>query len=234
MKWIHIAAGLVSLVAGFIALYSTKGGTRHRSSGTVFAYAMLVMTGSAVLIAGFISPNRGNVVAGSLTFCLVSTSLLTVRRTVEQSRGLIAAFMLITLVTALYAFTLGLEAVHSASGTVDKIPAPPIFLFGAVGLLAALGDARVLWAGHIEGSRRLGRHLWRMTFALWVATTSAFLGQAKFIPAPLRHLPLLAIPVLLVTLTLIYWVWRIVIRRRGVGSRPLRGERSEPVSATAH
>ena len=40
MKWIHIAAGLISLFAGFIALYSAKGGVQHRSSGTVFAYAM--------------------------------------------------------------------------------------------------------------------------------------------------------------------------------------------------
>jgi hypothetical protein len=229
MKWIHIIAGLVSIVAGFIALYSAKGRARHRQSGVVFAYAMLVMTGTAVVMATFFSPNRVNVVAGTLTFCLVSTSWLTVRRTVEQSRVLIAGFMAVFLATSVYAFSLGAEAVHSA-GAVDKIPAPPIFLFAIVGMLAAVGDARVLWAGHIEGVQRIARHLWRMTFAMWVATTSLFLGQAKMFPAPLRHLSLLAIPVLLVTFTLFYWLWRVLLRRRA----PISASRTRAERATAN
>jgi hypothetical protein len=216
-------------VAGFIALYSAKGGARHRQSGIVFACAMLVMTGSAVVLATFFSPNRVNVVAGTLTFCLVSTSWLAVRRTVEQSRALIAGFMTVFLATSLYAFSLGAEAVHGG-GTVDKIPAPPIFLFAVVGLLAAGGDARTLLAGHIEGVRRIARHLWRMTFALWVATTSLFLGQAKMFPAPLRHLSLLAIPVLLVTFTLFYWLWRVMLRRRAPGAAP--GPRPDTTTTT--
>ena len=46
MKWIHIVAGLLSLLAGFTALYAAKGGDWHRRAGTVFFGAMLVMASS--------------------------------------------------------------------------------------------------------------------------------------------------------------------------------------------
>lgn len=213
MKWIHILAGLISIVAGFIALYSLKGGRLHRKSGTVFAYAMLLMSGTGAVMAVFLKPNPGNVVAGTLTFYLVSTGLLTVLRRVEQIRGPLIGFMLAALAVSVVAFRLGFEALGSANGIV---PAPPLFMFASIGLLAAGGDARMLWAGHIEGARRLARHLWRMTYALWIATTSLFLGQARHFPTPLRHIGLLAIPVLLVTVTLFYWLVRVRMQRRSV------------------
>jgi hypothetical protein len=214
MRAIHIVAALLALVAGFLALYAAKGGTLHRKAGLVFAYAMMTMTGSAVIMAAFLRPNRGNVVAGLLTFTLVATSLITVRRTVAQSRHWVIGFKLVSVATGLYALGLGNLALHSPKGVIDHIPAAPILFFGVVALLAALGDARLLHAGVIEGRKRIARHLWRMTFALWVATASGFLGQAKFIPAPYRDFRLLAIPVLLVALTLVYWLVRTLWWRR--------------------
>jgi hypothetical protein len=87
-------------------------------------------------------------------------------------------------------------------------------VFGAVGFLGALLDARMLWARSIEGAHRLVRHLWRMTFAMWIATASFFLGQAKLFPAPIRKSGLLAIPVALVVLFLLYWLVRMLWKRR--------------------
>jgi len=49
------------------------------------------------------------------------------------------------------------------------------------------------------------RHLWRMCFALFIATGSFFLGQAKVFPEELRIFPILAAPVLLVLLAMVYW-----------------------------
>lgn len=214
MKWIHIIAGLLALAAGAVALYAAKGSPLHRRSGAVFAGAMLVLTSTAVFMATFLSPNRGNVVAGVLTFYLVSTSLLTVRRSVAQSRRLVAGFMLVAFAAGAYAVGLGIEAARSATGTVDRIPAAPLFMFAVVGLLAASLDARMLLAGHIEGAHRLARHLWRMGFAMWIATASFFLGQAKFFPAPIRQSGVLAIPVLLVAGALVYWLVRVLVKRR--------------------
>jgi len=220
MKTIHIIAGLLALVAGAVALYATKGSSLHRRSGWVFAVAMATMTTTAAVIAQFFSPNRVNVVAAALTFYLVATGVLAVRRTVPQMRALATAFMLVAVAVGAHALALGVEAVSSTTHRVDGIPAPPLFMFGSVALLAALGDLRMLRAGRIEGARRLARHLWRMSYALWIATTSAFLGQAKFIPEPLRKLPLLVAPVLLVLVVMVYWLVKVHRRLRVAATVP--------------
>jgi hypothetical protein len=46
-----------------------------------------------------------------------------------------------------------------------------------------------------------------MTFALFIAAMSFFFGQAKVIPQPLRIPALLALPILAVLVTLLYWLW---------------------------
>ncbi len=219
MKWIHIIAGLLALASGAVALYAAKGSTLHRKSGLIFVIAMLVMTSTAVVIAAFLSPNPVNVVAGTLTFYLVSTGLLTVRRSVEQMRGPATGFMLVALMGSAYAFALGFEALNSANGRVGGVPPQPLFMFGVVGLAGALLDARMLWAGSIQGAHRLARHLWRMSFAMWIATASFFLGQAKFFPEPIRKSGLLAIPVLLVLVLMFYWLARVLLKRRKTAAR---------------
>jgi uncharacterized membrane protein len=219
MRAIHIIAGLLALVAGAVALYAAKGSWLHRRSGIVFVGAMLVMASLGAYMAA-LRPDRGSSMAGVLTFYLVSTSLLTVRRTVEQSRGLVIAFMLVAFGVGVFGYSLGFEAPHSANGKVDGLPPQPMFMFGTVGLLAAMLDARMLWAGHIEGAQRIARHLWRMTFAMWIATTSFFLGQAKLFPQPLRQSGLLFIPVVLVLVLLFYWLIRTLFFKRRAARAP--------------
>ena len=88
-------------------------------------------------------------------------------------------------------------------------------MFGGFGILGALGDLRLLRRGHIAGPARLFRHLWRMTLALWIATSSFFFGQAKFLPAFVRENGWHFLPVLAVLLTLLFWLVRIRWWRRG-------------------
>ena len=98
---------------------------------------------------------------------------------------------------------------------MDGIPPQPLFLFAMVGLLGVIGDVRILAAGGIEGPRRIARHLWRMCFAMWIATSSFFLGQARHFPEAIRHSGLLPVPVLLVLVVMVYWLVRMRIKRRG-------------------
>jgi hypothetical protein len=84
---------------------------------------------------------------------------------------------------------------------------------GAVGLLAAIGDVRMIRRGALRGAPRLARHLWRMCWSLWVATGSFFLGQAKVIPKQFRIWPLLGILAAAPLVALVYWMWRIRVRR---------------------
>ena len=209
MLWIHIIAGLLSIAAGAVALYAAKGSPLHRRSGITFAVAMLAMTGSAVVMAAYLRPNPGNVIAGLLTFYLVVTGWLAVKRTVAETRAPLLGLMLVALVVGGAALALGSAAAQRPNGAIDGIPAPAFFMFATVGLGAGLLDLRLLIAGEIQGRHRLARHLWRMTYAMWVATLSFFLGQADEFPQAVRATGVLFIPPLLVTGALLYWVVRI-------------------------
>jgi uncharacterized membrane protein len=213
MLWIHVVAGLVALLAGALALIATKGSPLHRLGGRVFAVAMLVMTGSAVVMAAYLRPNIGNVLAGSLTFYLVVTGVLAVARPVQDVRAVLVGMMLVALVVGASGLLLGLRALAMPNGAIDQIPAFAYFMFGTVGSVAGLLDARLLLVGRLQGKHRLARHLWRMGYAMWVATLSFFLGQADEFPAAVRASGILTLPVLLVTLTLLYWVVRAFFAR---------------------
>ena len=237
LKPMHIIAGLLAIAAGAIALYAVKGSTLHRKSGMIFAIAMLTMTSSAVTMAAFLRPNIGNVIAGLLTCYLVSTGLLTVLRPVVQARAVLTGLMLVALTVGFLAFTVGSDVMRNGNGMLDGIPVQPIFVFGAIGILAALLDMRMLWAGSIEGKHRLARHLWRMGLAMWIATSSFFLGQPKVFPEPLRHaIGVRSIPVLLVLAVVLYWLGRVFLKRHPLATwrTTKRVEQRGPLSSTVN
>jgi hypothetical protein len=210
---LHIGAGLLSIGAGAVALCAAKGGQLHRRSGRVFAYAMFLMATTGSLVA-VVRGQRLNTVMGVLTAYLVATALLALRRRGLALRWLEAAGMLVAFTVGLYDIALGFEIHSTPTGTIDGIPAAPAFVFGAVALLAAIGDARMIAAGGLTGARRIARHLWRMCFAMFIATGSFFLGQADEFPRSIRIIPLLAVPVLAVLLLLVYWMGRVLLTKR--------------------
>jgi cytochrome c-type biogenesis protein CcmH/NrfF len=52
-----------------------------------------------------------------------------------------------------------------------------------------------------------------MCFALFIAALSFFIGQAKVIPEAIRNRGLLALPVLAVLVTMLYWMGRVRRKR---------------------
>ena len=213
---VHYIAGLLALVAGFVALFSRKGGRLHRRSGRLFAGAMAVMLGLAAYLALFVVDKRANGVAALLTLYLVVTSLLTVTRRVDQVRALTAALAAAAFALGVWGLLLGVQGAQaSAHGDTPQGG----IVSALVGVGGAWGDVRMLAKGTIGGAQRLLRHLWRMTLALWIATASFFLGQAKVLPPPMQEFGLLSIPVLLVLLAMIYWLVRTSRQKRREASR---------------
>jgi hypothetical protein len=218
---VHALAAALGLAFGCVALYAAKGATLHRKSGILFVYAILTMSLTGAGMAAF-KGNVGNVVAGLLTAYLVITALITVRPTTAGLRRLGVGAMLIALALGVTCVTLGFEALASPTRTRFGIPFVVLSMFGTVALLAGIGDVRMIWSGGFGGVPRLTRHLWRMCYALWIATASFFLGPrarvAKVLPEPLLNPVLLALPVLLVLVVMFYWLWRIRIKRtfRGI------------------
>lgn len=212
MLWIHIAAGLAGLLFGFIALFARKGLRLHVAAGRVFVVAMVVLTVSAMLIAAFIRPHPGNILMGFITLYMVATAWLTARPT--PLRRADVALAALGFGAGAYGILISLAGFQTPGRSIDGIPAAMTLVFSAIVLLAASGDLRLLVVGRAEGPGRILRHLWRMGFALWIATVSFFVGQADQFPAEVRQTGILVLPVLVVTVTLLFWVvrqaWRVL------------------------
>lgn len=224
---VHVVAGGLALAAGYAALYSAKGGPLHRRAGTAFVAAMLVMCtfGLVLAVANDAAPEL-NVPAALLTAYLVVTSLTTVRPLPVGGRAVLVGGMLLAFGVGAVSLVFGLEAVANG-GTRKGLPAFAFFLFGVPGVLGGALDLRLLRSGGLRGAARLTRHLWRMTFALLVAAMSFFFGQADVLPRALRTPALLAPPVVAVLATLLYWLWRVRVRR---SLRGLAGVAPEPLT----
>lgn len=211
---IHILAGSLGLIFGYVALFSAKGNAVHRKSGMFYVYAMLTMCAFGGLMAALTGVWAViNIPAAWSSAYLVMTGMTTVRRPAGWTRRLDAGLMVVALAVGLAMLTFGLQAAANG-GERNGIPAFPFFLFGMVGLVGGLGDVRMMRSAPLTGAPRLARHLWRMSFALFIAAMSFFFGQAKVFPEPIRIYPLLAVPVLAVLVTMLYWLWRVRVRRR--------------------
>jgi uncharacterized membrane protein len=143
---VHVLAGGLGLLLGYVALAASKGTPLHRKNGLLFVYVMTTMSVTGMIVSGVggVAPAI-NIPAAALTSYLVITSLTTVRPAAARSRP--AAF--------------------------------PIFMFGVAALLASAGDRRMIRAGGLRGAPRLKRHLWRMCFALFIASIAFIPGAAE-------------------------------------------------------
>ncbi|MEW5918602.1 MAG: hypothetical protein AB1762_19525, partial [Gemmatimonadota bacterium] len=151
---VHIVAGAVGLLSGYLALFVRKGGDVHRRSGKVFVYVMLAMATAGSLIAALrgVAPAI-NIPAALLTAYLVGTAFLTVRKPGIESRAVHGGATVVALGVGLTSLAFGFQAVANG-GTRDGMPAFPFFMFGIVGLFGALGDMRLLSTGPLQGTAR--------------------------------------------------------------------------------
>jgi hypothetical protein len=221
---LHIVAGTVGLLCGYVALYSAKGAAVHRKSGMLFVYAMFTMAtaGLAIAVVRSVAPEI-NVPAALLTSYLIVTALVTVRPTPPAwpaARWIDVGAMVVAAAIGVVMLTFGIEAIVSG-GKRNGMPAFPFLMFGVVGTLGAIGDVRVLRSGALKGAARLARHLWRMSFALFVAALSFTVQLMKMIPGEYRT-PALALPMLAVPVTMLYWLWRARRMKPGAQGEPRR------------
>jgi uncharacterized membrane protein len=213
---VHILAGMLALLFGYAALYAAKGATFHRRSGMLFVGAMAAMALSGALMEALkVSRVSVNVIAGLLTFYFVATGLLTIRRRPEEFPWINRAATLVGFTVSVLAFNAGFGLLSSG-----RPETAPCFIFGVVGMLAAIGDVRMIRAGGIEGPLRIKRHLWRMCFAMWVAAASFFWGPPNRVPEVIRIPALQAFAVLVPIFAMLYWLWRLRARKALPGQTP--------------
>jgi len=213
----HVIAGTIALFAGIVAMASRKGARAHRVAGTVFLVSMLVMGVFADYLAVAIPEQIPNLFIGTFTIYLVATAWMTVWRK-ERSVGIpekIALLVVLCLCVpfAILSFQLatGLEPSFKSATPLEGPVRVAIYSFTFLVTMAAVGDARLVWAGGFTGARRIGRHLWRMCLGLTLAAGSAFTnGLPRLLPNTV-HVPLiiLFIPQLSSLVLMIFWMIRV-------------------------
>jgi uncharacterized membrane protein len=223
---VHIAAGALGLLSGYVALYAAKGAPLHRRSGILFVVVMLTLSVTGMLISAIegVAPAM-NIPSAVLTFYLVITALTTVRPQATGSRSLDLAAMIAAFVLGLACFALAVKAI--ATGGAAAGMAYPLFMFGAIALAAGAGDRRMIRAGGVRGPARLKRHLWRMCFALFVASMAFYLGPGR-VPEAIRIPALIAAAVMAPLLAIIYWLWRLGGRHNFGGIAAMRATTVAP------
>jgi hypothetical protein len=209
---LHIVAGTLGMLSGFVAVFLRKGSRRHGLAGNVFVITMLCLSSTGVFLA-IMKSQPANILGGTLTFYLVATAWMTARRK-DGAPGIFDwGALLIALAVAVCQLILGLEAALSPTGMKYDYPPWPYFIFGAVALLAAIGDIRMLVRGGISGAQRIARHLWRMCFALFIAAASIFLARQQVFPAVLQKTGVLIFLSFLPLLLMIFWLFRVLLTK---------------------
>ncbi|HYE44798.1 MAG TPA: hypothetical protein VEA44_03390 [Caulobacter sp.] len=216
---VHVAGGMVAILAGPIALLAPKGRWLHRKAGIAFYGSMLVMAGVALAMAT-IKVHKVNVAASALTLYLVITAWSIVRARpgtigrVERWAPVAGAAI------ALAAFVTG-ALVAVMPGLYEGDPRAPegptvFFVVGAISALAAAADVLTLRRGGLAGAARVSRHLWRMCLPLFIAIASfavqlpLMLERMDLAPPPGNAVFLVA---LAVPLLMVFWLIRVRIGR---------------------
>ncbi|HLZ43888.1 MAG TPA: hypothetical protein VKQ11_23190 [Candidatus Sulfotelmatobacter sp.] len=207
MLAVHICAGTVGLLSGGVAMAFRKGSRRHGIAGKVFVASMVGLGASAMYLA-LRKHEVGNFIGGILTIYLVTTAWLTARRKDGETSVFDWAALLIPTAVGISTLTLGIEKLNHPAAFHDGVPVGMNFFLGAVVLLAAVGDVRMLVSG-ISGTRRVARHLWRMCFGLFFASGSIFIARPHLFPAWMSTSYLLLFLGILPLLLMIFWLVRV-------------------------
>lgn len=205
---LHICAGTIGCLSGAVAVSLRKGSRRHALAGIVFVISMLSLAASGAFMA-LMKSQPGNVLGGTVTFYLVATAWLTAKRR-EGAPGIFdwGALLLVSALAAV-ALTWAVEAATSPTGLKLGYPPGPYFLLGSVALLATIGDVRMMVRGGIAGTQRIARHLWRMCFAWFIASSSIFLARQQLFPAIMRKTGALFLLSFMPLMLMIFWLIRV-------------------------
>jgi uncharacterized membrane protein len=208
---VHVIAGALGLLSGYVALSVSKGAPLHRKSGMLFVYVMVIMSVTGLLVSAVrgIAPAI-NVPTALLTFYMVITGMASVGPRAGWSRRFDTAAMIMAFGIAALCLVLAVRGL--GIGGAEAGMAYPLVLFGAAAVMAGVGDRRVIRDGALKGAPRLMRHLWRMCFAMFLSSIAFYLGPDR-LPEALR-IPALRVGAVLLPLGVIaYWKWRMRAKR---------------------
>jgi len=116
-----------------------------------------------------------------------------------------------------------IEAAQSPTGTKGRSAASDFVVPFAVATLAAIGDARLLLRGGLRGAQRIGRHLWRMCFALFIASAAIFVARPQLFPALLSKTHVLLVLGIFPLALMVFWLARVLFTNAFRGTAASKG-----------
>lgn len=205
---LHISGGTLGILSGFAAMFLRKGSRWHAIAGQAFVASMLTMASCGAVLA-LMKQEMNNVFGGILTIYLVATAWATARRRDGQTYSYDWGGLLVAFAIATFIITFGIRVAMSPTGPTDGTPAFAYFFMGSIASLATVGDLRMLLRGGLFGSQRLVRHLWRMSFSLFIASASLFLARPHLFPKILRTTYIISLLGVAPLLLMIFWLVRV-------------------------
>jgi uncharacterized membrane protein len=206
--FLHISSGITGLLSGTVAMSFRKGSRGHVAAGRVFVISMLSLSTAGAYLA-VMKSQTGNVIGGVVTFYMVTTAWATTKRKEGETGIFDWGALIVALAVGVGLVIYGLGAANSPTGSRGGYPAVFYFIWASVVLFSAAGDVRMLMRGGVFGAQRIVRHLWRMSFALFIASGSFFLGQQQVFPASLRGAKVWFVPAFLPLILMIFWLLRV-------------------------
>jgi hypothetical protein len=228
---LHIFGGSVGLVAGTVAISVRKGGRWHRTAGQIFVGGMLCLAATGAVIA-YTRSEPPNIVAGLMTVYMITTAWMTGRHKDGRSGIFDWVALISTFGFLAYLWPMGVEGLYMPHRMMNGVPAAMSLFLGTVMLLAAAGDIRMLALGGVTGARRIGRHAWRRSFGLFIATGSFFLGQQQVFPVRWRGSAVLTVLGIFPLGLLVFWSVRVRFGKRFQGTEVKRLAATTPSPAT--
>jgi len=192
-----------------------KGSRQHGLVGDVFVVSMMTLAMSGSTLA-LLRHQMGNFLGGLFTGYLVATAWRAATQSEKNWKTGIFdwAGLLAAVVVAAINLTYGFGAALSPTGMKDGYPVGPYVFMGSVALVAIIGDVRMLLRGRVSPTQRLGRHLWRMCFAQFIAAMSIFLARAELFPLLMQKTGVLYLLSFLPLLVMFFWLVRVRLMGR--------------------
>jgi len=214
---IHAVVGMSAVLCGLLAFVLAKGSLFHRVAGRFFT-GLIVSMVAIVSAEAFLKP--GSISALGFVFILLMAYLVgsawaTVRVTVGSIRTVDLAAPLVAFSIFIACCYLGAEALSNPKMTDKAPPVEAYFFFGTLTFITMLLDLNHIRLGGTRGNHKIIRHVWRMSLALFLSSSTLFTGPGSIIfPEPIRGNPALAIPQILVVCIALYWVSNLLLNQR--------------------
>lgn len=205
LRLAHLTAGIFAFVVAPLVLVSRTGSALHRRLGWLYLAPMSFAAATAAVLAAAAKGNTPFVAIGPFSLFLGISG----QRALRAASGTHAArtdhaFVVMAMVG--FAVMLGYAGLLATQGRWIGLP---VFAFGCVGAVLAVGNARRLWRPAPVPASPAPAHLARMVSS-YIAAVSAFsVVNLPTLPLPVRVLWPAAVGLLLLLLWRRSWTKRL-------------------------